>query len=163
MAGAYERELKPFFGRVPVDQITSQMVEAYQKKRLRQKTPKGTTVSKKTVSNEIFNFRSFFRWAKEKRLGFKCPDIEMLSYKRPLPKVLGEVDVNAVLNACEPFYRLYFSCLYILGMRRMEASTLTWDNINWSDKTIYIKQGKWGKPRFVPMMGSLYDNFKERW
>ena len=45
----------------------------------------------------------------------------------------------------------------------MEASTLTWDNVNWSDKTIYIKQGKWGKPRFVPMMGSLHDNFKERW
>jgi integrase/recombinase XerD len=51
---------------------------------------------------------------------------------------------------------LVFALNYGCGLRMAEAFTLTTENLNFDNRTVFVRQGKNYKDRIVPMSASIY-------
>jgi len=58
--------------------------------------------------------------------------------------------------------RDYLQLLLFTGMRRNEGLTLTWNNIDFDERTILIAETKNGKPLTIPMSSYIEELLKER-
>ena len=47
------------------------------------------------------------------------------------------------------------------GARPQELLTLTWADIDWISRTVFINTMKGGKPRVIPLAGIVYDRLQE--
>jgi integrase/recombinase XerD len=146
-----------YFGGLRPDLITRQTIEAYQQKRLEQikKDRKGRYNGRRAVNLELMCLSNLVKWGVEHGL---CSEplvkVRALSYKRPMPSVLSLEETVAFFEALTPLYRPLFLCLYQAGMRKTEALSLKWEDVNF--QTGYLRiLGKRNKERFVPMTRSL--------
>jgi integrase len=55
-----------------------------------------------------------------------------------MPNILSNDEVKALIEAMEPFYQAFFTCLFGAGMRKKEVFTLTWDRVSFESKSIYL-------------------------
>lgn len=164
MERAFKTRLLPFFGKMEFETIGLPHIRLYQQARKGDKKKNGEPVSNKTVNKEVVYLRSFFRFASEElKACAPLPRIKMLKYVRPQPKVLSFDEISGIIRAADLFHRCYFMLLYILGMRLKEAAYTRWQDISWETRTIFIKEGKWGKPRALPIDGWVYESLREHW
>ncbi|MGD0275185.1 MAG: tyrosine-type recombinase/integrase [Syntrophales bacterium] len=66
--------------------------------------------------------------------------------------------VQAIEN---PFMRYYLLLLLFTGLRKNEALSLRWDNVDLQDKTFTILETKNGKPHTLPMSDFIYYMFRK--
>jgi len=59
--------------------------------------------------------------------------------------------------------RDYLQLLIFTGLRKAEAETLEWDNIDFKNKTLYVPITKNGKPHTLPLSSYLYKMLKRRY
>jgi len=57
--------------------------------------------------------------------------------------------------------KLVFALHYACGLRRMEGQRLTLDDINFDNRTIFVKQGKNYKDRIIPMSEGVYRDLQD--
>ena len=94
----------------------------------------------------------------QKVLGLSVPWLQEIS--RPqraprLPVVLSHDEVAQVLAALPDEYRLFGQLLYGTGMRLLEGLRLRVKDIDFSRRTIVVREGKGGKDRIVMLPASL--------
>ncbi len=104
--------------------------------------------------------QGFFRWLVEKELVLVDPTAALVvSFKRrSLPRhVLSEAQVGRLLDAPSrrtPIGlrdRALLSLLYSTGLRRSEVSSLDVADVDLTEGTVFVRRGKGGKPRLVPL------------
>ncbi len=95
-------------------------------------------------------------------------------HRRPfLPRVLTREEGRAFLRACLRFspgrcsplrgmvHGTALALLYLTGMRAGEALSLDTEDVDFSNSIIRIRQGKFGKSRYVPMAQDLTERMKQ--
>ncbi len=71
---------------------------------------------------------------------------------RQLPRVLEVAEVNALLAALRTKRdRAIFETMLLAGLRRCEALGLRHDDIKWSERRLFIADGKGGHQRILPI------------
>lgn len=134
-----------WFDNKRVEDLTDGDLLHYQRKRQADK------VANKTINKELSYFSTFLQWCAKKSIKPAQPlDIEYFPYKRPKPQVLTPAEISAFVDALEPFYRMFFTVTYRLGLRDHEAKSLQWQHINFGGGNVTIK-GKGDKERTLPV------------
>jgi integrase/recombinase XerD len=104
--------------------------------------------------------RDFFRWLVNTGLLLFDPTaaLPLVFKKRQLPKhVLSETQVEKLLsspNLSTPIGlrdRAVLSLLYSTGLRRSELSALDLTDVDLTDGSVFVRRGKGGKSRLVPL------------
>lgn len=138
--------LIPFFGNMLPLQINRQVLTAYKAKR-KAESPD----TNRQINIELIDLSSMIRWA--------CDEVEMvpdylprvthLPYKRKLPQVLHQAEMEAFLTSLDAYDKALLYTLYLGGLRKDELG-FKWSDCDFSRKTIKIA-GKGDKERLVSM------------
>lgn len=109
----------------------------------------------------------FFRWCiKEKHMSFNpIDDIEKPKLPKSLPRSLTLQEAEKILETVYNYpydakflrYRNYamFATFIFAGLRKKELMNLKYADVDLENLTIFIRQGKGGKDRFIPINHSL--------
>jgi len=145
-------------------QITRPVLEAYQRYLHRHKQKNGRPLSIRTQHQYLSNLKSFFQWlARENHIRFN-PANDLLFPKLPqkIPANILSVDEVKSLFATQDIStakglrnRAIMELLYCTGMRRKELSLLELNDINLSQLVVFIREGKGGSQRLVPISESV--------
>jgi len=130
-----------------VSDITSQVIESYKIKRL--------NLGKKpaTVNNELTSLKRFFSIAQKRGYTLKNPvkEVEMLKIEARIPRFLSEEEIKNILEKAEGEVKKIILILLNTGMRAGELTNLTWQDIDWQNRLIHIKETKIRKERKIPL------------
>ena len=151
--------VKESIGTYPAEDINLQIFEIYKKKRAAVARSKGPGLNR-TINKECSYISGFAKWAiKYKHITPRLLSYDTLPYKAPLPKILTVAEIISVLDHAEPFYWLYFSFLYYLGLRSIEVRNLNWSCIDWTNETAEMVQ-KGGRIKRLPLPPRLLSRLK---
>lgn len=82
-------------------------------------------------------------------------------FRLPVP-VYPEEARSIIAGLHLPMYRVFASCLYLLGLRMEEAATLNVHSIEAKNMTVRVI-GKGNKERLLPLQRALYQQLRELW
>jgi site-specific recombinase XerD len=148
------------FGPLHPDQITTQVIDAYQKKRKSEIQSKAAKGGSRQINLELNYLSGLIKWAKDR--GYcenLLPQYKAMKYRRPVPTIIGHDDITPIIDALPPFWKAFFLCLYHGGMRKNEAITLKWEAIDHIGKVVTVV-GKGDKERVIPLSPALNDALK---
>lgn len=156
LAWAHERALaRP-------EAITKPILESYQRWLWRYQRPDGRALSVVTQRSRLNAVQNFFAWlCRENFLpGNPAADLELpRKPRRSLPRALGLEEVAALLavpDVRDPLGvrdRAILETLYATGLRRTELARLDVSDLDHALGTVWVRQGKGGKDRVVPLGG----------
>ena len=147
------------------DEVTRAILERYRQHVFvyRRKTD-GAPLSFTTQGKRLISVRAFFQWmARQHHLLYNpASELELPRQQQRLPRhILSVAEVEQVLNACDvsdphgnPLGlrdRAMLETLYSTGMRRGELTALRIDDVDLARGTVFVRQGKGGKDRVVPI------------
>ena len=112
----------------------------------------------RTVNMVINSLKAYYEGFLRKRL-FK--NIKRSKIPKNLPFVLSKNEIKIMIdNARFLKHKLLIELIYSSGIRVGEAVKIKIENINTNEKTIFIKQGKGKKDRFVIASNRFIQNLK---
>jgi integrase/recombinase XerD len=142
-----------------LDEVNERQLSAYHAHLQYSKTAKGTYLATTTLHHMLYAVKLFYRFMHQERL-IKHDYAHLITpprQKRGLPKnVPGEQDIAAMLDSVKPTNlldirnRAILELLYATGIRNMELRLLTLEDLNLSERTLFI-HGKGAKDRVVPL------------
>ena len=115
-----------------------------------------------TISRNLSVLRQFFKFLQSENVRLDNPALNVDGPKvsRPLPKVISEENVEALLKAAHELQTaegIRLTCLleiaYASGLRVTELVSLPTNSLSYTSKTLLIL-GKGGKERLVPLTSS---------
>lgn len=106
-----------------------------------------------TIWSKLTGLKSFFKYCLEEDFTDKNPAAE-IPYPRvgeKLPYYLTKGQLNMIRRLLEGRLqeRAIFEMLYATGVRISELCAMEKEDIDWSERTIHIPDGKWKKGRIV--------------
>jgi len=142
------------------NEVTKPILERYQRHLFyyrQENTNKPLTV--RTQNNYMASVRAFFKYLTQQNYLLYNPASELVMMKQPttLPVVLSEAEVESLLqqpDTNDPLGvrdRAILELFYSTGLRRSELCRLELQDVSFSRKTLFIRQGKGGKDRLVPI------------
>jgi len=145
------------------DEVTRAMLERYRQHVFHYRTKtENAPLSFQTQTKRLGTVRAFFQWmARQHHLLYNpASELELPKQQQRLPRdILSVAEVDQVLNACDTTEptglglrdRAMLELLYSTGMRRGEAVALRVDDVDLNHGTAFVRQGKGGKDRVVPV------------
>jgi integrase/recombinase XerD len=133
----------PVFGKLPIARITQAVITQY--KTTREGKPASTI-------KELNYLKSIINWMVKNDYAQPLPfKIEMVPYRPPIPQVPHPDDIEKFLDALEtpPFWkkhgitelkRALVLMMWIAGLRFSDAVNIRWENIDWTSRTIFLRQ-----------------------
>ncbi len=141
-------------------EVTPPIIDRYQRFVADHKMKNGFSLTPITQRNYLVTISQYFQWLmKRGRIPFNpAAHIEMPKVPRHLPRyVLSIPQVDHLVgqaNVSEPLGlrdRAIMETLYSTGMRRKELSGLHISDVNDDQRTLFIRDGKGGHQRVVPI------------
>jgi site-specific recombinase XerD len=84
--------------------------------------------------------------------------------RETLPEVVSRDVVSALLGAIdEPRFHTYLSLVYSCGLRLSEALAIEVRDIDASAGRLFVREGKGGKPRYVPISAAMVEQLRGWW
>ena len=84
--------------------------------------------------------------------------ISIPSSKAPMRVILTQAEIPRLLASfTKAKYRRFFTLIYATGLRLQEASLLETGDIDAGQQVIYVRNGKGGRDRMVPLSPRLYE------
>lgn len=149
--------LLPFFGETKANRVTKTLAEDFRKQR-REYNPR---IKDATVNRDLSVLRRVLYWAVDDGLIPANPlgRLRMAPERKIRRKVLSVAEEALLLGAAEG--HLYAMTLIALdtGMRRGEITTERWEDIDLSQKTLFVTHSKTpeGEMREIPLTNRLYE------
>jgi integrase len=150
------QHLIPYFGKKPIEAITSHDCLAYYNLRL------DTDAAVSTVNGEMACLKSLFSEAGRAGLVQVNPakGIKLLNPNNVRDRILSSEETARLFAAAaetDDFIRPLFHLLFNTGMRLGEALALEWADIEFDHQRIVIRRSKSGEGRKVPLRSILAD------
>jgi len=116
----------------------------------------------------VSQFKHFIYGLKSYLRAMGCPDLAGLALpkirrEKRLPRVLSVEQVQRLLRSCDLYTKALFSVIYDCGLRAFEASRLEWGNIMFDRRQVFIRRGKGGKDRIVPISPKTLQVLRAYW
>jgi integrase len=163
-----QSSLVPYFGKLPIGQITSQHVEQYKACALKEGS------SRKTINNRLAIFRkcvtTAYEWLK---LPGAPPNVRWLRCPPPRTDYLSADECSLLLShASGVVYEMLLTALRT-GMRQGEIRGLQWHSINWETRSLVVRHSlndltkeleapKNNRERHIPLDLDLYEILHRR-
>jgi integrase len=153
--------LLPFFGSLPLKEITNRKVEEYKAMRLNK-------ICVKTLKNEVSMLRTCLSTAVEWEYLDTMPSIKMPKAPETSINWLPENDCDKLLQATDGMLHDMIFLAIKTGLRFGELIALEWPDFNFDNKTLTINKSivlnernttKSGKVRYIPLTASVCDYF----
>jgi integrase len=152
--------LVPFFGAMPLDQITSERIERYKTDQM----AKG--VSRKTINNRLTVLGKCLNCANEWH-GAPVPRIRLLKCDPPKTDYLTPVECEMLLEHAGGEMRTMILLALRTGMRQGEIRGLQWSSIDWQTRIITVRHSwydtkqvlvspKSNRERHIPFNAEIY-------
>lgn len=132
-------KLKAYFGDCALETITTSTIEAYEQKRLTDKTKRGTAPKPATINREVSFLRSLLVSAARDHLIERIPYIELFEENNERDRVANDEEFQAILDQSDQQLKEILVCLWRAGMRKREALKLTWDRVNLKNDLITLE------------------------
>jgi len=155
-----KNHLTPFFGKHPLDQITSWMIEQFKTKKQKD------GLKAKTINNILSVLRTCLAYAHEWELIDKTIRIKALKTVPPPTKYLSIEELNLLLEDKQAGVWNDMTLVAAhTGMRYGELCGLHWEDVNLQTKTIHVRLSlvrkefttpKSGKTRIIPMSEAVF-------
>jgi integrase len=136
------KRLEEHFGGLRGDEITSERIKRYSRKRLED------GVSMATLHRELSMLRRMLRLSAH-RLA-RLPIIDMPRVDNARQGFFEEEDLQAILPHLAPHVRNLIEFLYLTGWRTSEALGLKWIDVDWKGRTAWLRNSKNREPRIFP-------------
>lgn len=104
----------------------------------------------------VSQFKHFIYGLKSYLHAMGCPGLAGLALpkirrEKRLPRILSVEQVRLLLRSCDLYTKALFSLIYDCGLRAFEACQLQWGNIMFERQQVFVRRGKGGKDRVVPV------------
>jgi integrase/recombinase XerD len=142
-----------------LDDVLPEHLSAFHAYLQYEKSTRGTYLGTTTIHHRLFALKTFYQIMYKERL-IKHDYAALITppkQKRHLPRnVPGEKELASMLDNIKPVNileirnRAILEVLYATGIRNMELCNLKLDDLNISERTLFIK-GKGAKDRIVPL------------
>ena len=135
IANQWKIHLEPYFGRMPLHEITANEWSNY-------------VIEKRKTDpdRKFFNDRKwlsmFLIWCNESGYIEKLPKLEDYDPTRKKGKVYKDAELDALVLHAEPDLHLQIQMAVTMGMRRGEILSLEWSQIDWDRGTIHLPAEK---------------------
>jgi len=144
------QHLKPFFGRMLLQNISAHDVEKYKQARV------AAEISPSTINKELCALSGLFKWAEEMGV-VDSPPCRIKKFpgkmtKAPVPHVPSREEIDSIIAEVPAKKRGLFELMFYLGLRRNEALTLRVENVN-LERGILTVRGKGNRQRILPIIG----------
>ena len=141
------------------NQVTKPILERYQKYLFHYRQENDKSLSARTQNQYITSIKQFFKYlTQENYLLFNpASELRMMKQVTRLPVVLSEAEIENLieqpkLSKAEGVRdRAILELFYSTGIRRAELCRLELQDLSLSRKTVFIRQGKGGKDRLIPV------------
>jgi integrase len=150
--------LLPFFSGIPVLRITKSLAEEFRRWRHAQKPERPITDA--TINRDLSVLRHILYWAVDEQLVALNPlaRLKMARERRTRRQVLSVAEEQLLFGAAQD--HLYAMTLIALdtGMRRGEITHQTWDDVDFSQKVLFVTHSKTpeGESREIPLTERLH-------
>ena len=152
----YRRMLKPFLALANGSSPSNRMVREF----LSTVAERG--VSSATVHAHARAVRAFLRFAYEEDWVEELVTVRMPRVEQKRMEVLSREDVRRIIKVCGPRDRALVLSLIDSGLRRGEALSLDWDDVDLRTGAVHVRRGKGGKAR-VTYIGAKTRRALLRW
>ena len=134
--------INPVLGNIPLGKLTGQDVQQWVNQISRKSPASGNPISPKSVRNVLLVLRPALDRAVDLHLIQENPAARVVLPKREHyhPKVYADTDIRKMLIAAHGT-DLYFPLMLALftGMRRGELIALRWQDVDFSEKKLYVR------------------------
>jgi len=128
--------LLPYFGDIPVKEITIHMVDRYKTMRIKDEA------SPSTINNELANLSHIFKMAIRWRYAEKNPvsQVDKMKLVKNPPRFLDEKEIKILIDAAEGSHiqPIIITAVHT-GMRKSELLNLYWSDIDFDQQTITVQ------------------------
>jgi len=142
--------LKRFFKGEILQDIGPEQLERF-------KAERKLEVSPSTVNRELACFKTMFNkaveWGKLESNPIRA--VKKFKENNPRERILTTEEARRLIDAAAPAIRPVLIIALNTGMRRNEILKLNWANVDFHRGYINIEDSKSGKPRKIPMNGSV--------
>lgn len=161
--GCFKHHLIPYFGNLRITELTTPLISTYQK--IRREQPhipdnagniRKQKAINRSINKELSYFSAFRSWV-EAEFGIAPLSplkFRALPYKRPLPKIMANEEVGAILAHVEDHYKGVVLAIAHLCLRITSARRLRWADVDWKSMTV-TAHGKGNKEIQLPLSDEL--------
>lgn len=152
-----------FFGARSLSEITPPIVEQFKTRRKSEKTIRTTKRSAASVNRELELLSHIFTLAQDHGLVNENPCRRVRKFKldNRRERVLSKDEEQRLLTALASPRKEYLRVMVLLalhtGMRRGEIGRLTWRDIDFAQRRLFVRRTKTGRNGFVPMNRTVDD------
>lgn len=150
-----------------VENLSSSVISEFREDRLKQVSKWGKPVSPSTVRKELGLILHMLKIA-ENEWGIELPIIKTVTKPSPArgrDRRLSEEDAQIIndglANTRNPYIKYAFNFAISTGMRRGEILSLTWKNIDLTNRVAFLPMTKNGEPRSIPLSSSAINSLLE--
>lgn len=145
------KHLKEFFGNAYLQEITTEKIESY-------KNQRAEKVSNATINRELACLKHLFTKAIEWGYIDKNSSKKVKLLKEPPGRVryLEKDEIKKLLKNCSDNIRPIVITALTTGMRLSELFNLRWQDIDFEEKVIIVRNSKNNESRILPMNQTLY-------
>jgi len=145
-----------FSPEIKIDHITPALINQYKQERRQ-------TVSPGTVNRELACLKTIFNLATQNDKALFNPVRKVKFYREPQGRLrfLSKTEAQQLVRACNSIIRPLVIIALYTGMRRGEILNLCWQDIDWENRVIWVREGKSGKGRYVPLLPSVANVFRD--
>lgn len=107
-----------------------------------------------TVKIYLYGIKFFFEKTLQRQWAFF--DLVRPAKRQKLPVVLSQPEVRTILRGIrKPVIQMALRLIYHCGLRVSEAARLTVADIDWDRRLVWVRGGKGGKDRSVPLSARM--------
>jgi len=133
------RHIRPFFGRMRLDQIELMQVREFVKAMLAKQRRPATVLKAVALVKEMF--KHAVQWGyldANPALYVERPRVEIEEME-----ILTPPEIRRLLEAAEEPVRTFLLCAVLTGMRRGELLGLKWEDIDFAGNRIHVRRALW--------------------
>lgn len=121
------------------------------------------SLSERMIIHHLYALRLFFNWLQELHLTEVHP-MSALQFNKPVSKayeIVSREEVTELYQVCQTLKeRAILHLFYGCGLRRSEGVKLNLKDVQFRSRILYVREGKGGKSRAVPMTEKISEELK---
>lgn len=139
----------------PLDNPTRETITEWWE--ARQTRADGTQRAASSLSQDASNLRSFYRWAMQQGICERnaADWLPRVRQKKAAPRPVPEGDLYRLMQNAGPHMKRCIALAALAGLRSSEVAVVKWGDIDRGNGVLWVREGKGGKDRSVPLSGGL--------
>lgn len=123
----------------------------------RQSLPNGELRAASSLAQEASHLREFYRWAMRTERAERNPAdwLPKVRQKHAIPRPVTEGHLFTLMRDADTPMRRMIALGAMAGLRSAEIGTILWSDIDRDNGVLWVREGKGGKDRSVPLSAGL--------